>query len=335
MSALSISLLQLIACAALVLLAGIRLARYGDILATKTGLGGTWIGLVLMATVTSLPELITGASAVLVFDVPEIAVGDALGSCMFNLVILACLDFGRRVPLSATLHQGHVLSAGFGLVQLGGAALAMLAGPLAPTVGWVGLHSLVFLAVYGAATRTVSNFERSRISALAEEMTGEIRYRNVSRERTIVLFVLAAGVLVGAATYLPGAGAAVAQHTGLDQSFVGSLFVAVATSLPEVVVSVAAARIGALDMAASNLFGSNLFNVAVLGIDDILYRSGSLLATVSGAHTITATSAMIMTAVAVIGLTYRAQHKRYRLAWDALAMITVYLIATMLLWRQG
>ena len=159
-----------------------------------------------------------------------------------------------------------MLSAGFGLVQLGVAALVILAGPLAPAIGWVGLHSLVFLGVYAFAVRTIFDFEHTRVTELAEELTGEITYRDVSLRRVTVKYALAAAVLVGAAVFLPGAGAAVARET---------------------------------------------------------------------AHALTATAAMTMTAIAIIGLTYRAQRKRYRLSWDALAMIAVYVTTLMLLWYRA
>lgn len=81
------------ACNALIVFSGAKLSRYGDILAGKTGLGRTWIGVVLMASVTSLPELITGLGSVTYAGVPDIAVGDVLGSCAFNLLILAADDF--------------------------------------------------------------------------------------------------------------------------------------------------------------------------------------------------------------------------------------------------
>src|SRR5574341_1134667 len=88
--------LEFAACAGLIGYAGSRLSRYGDVIADKTGLGGTWIGLVLLATVTSLPELATGISSVTAAGVPNIALGDALGSTVFNLVLIVMLDFLHR-----------------------------------------------------------------------------------------------------------------------------------------------------------------------------------------------------------------------------------------------
>jgi len=108
-----------VVCTAVIVYAGSRLAKYGDIIAEKTGLGRAWIGLVLMAAVTSLPELITGISAVTFAGVPDIAVEDVLGSCVFNMLILAFLDaIYRPMPISAKAHQGNVLSAGFGILLL-------------------------------------------------------------------------------------------------------------------------------------------------------------------------------------------------------------------------
>jgi cation:H+ antiporter len=108
-----------IVCTSVIVYAGTRLSKYGDIIAEKTGLGRTWIGVVLMASVTSLPELVTGISSVTYADVPDIAVGDILGSCIFNMLILSFLDaIHRPTPISSKAHHGHVLSAGFGILLL-------------------------------------------------------------------------------------------------------------------------------------------------------------------------------------------------------------------------
>jgi cation:H+ antiporter len=335
MRPLAIVVAQFVVCSALIVGAGIRLSRYGDVLAEKTGLGTTWVGLLLLATVTSLPELVTGASSVLLFDVPDIAAGDVIGSCLFNLVILAMLDIRNPVPLSARIHQGHVLSAGFGVVQLGMVAMAIIAGPRVPVLGWLAAPSLLFVTVYILAVRMVSAHERTRVAEIADELSGEARYRDVTRRNAVLQFTAAAAVLVAAAGVLPGLAARLSVLTGLEQSFVGSMFVAISTSLPEVVVSLAAARIGAVDMAAANLFGSNLFNVAVLGIDDALYFRGPLLAAIQPAHLITLSGAIVMTGIAIIGLTVRAQRKRFRLSWDSIAILAVYVTSLALLARQS
>src|SRR3990170_3046522 len=108
--------IQFVLMATVIFYAGRQLARYGDILAEKTGLGRTWIGLVLVASTTSLPELFTGLSAS-VQSMPDIAVGDVLGPCMFNLVILSVMDALSKTPLVGLVQPGHALSIAFGVLM--------------------------------------------------------------------------------------------------------------------------------------------------------------------------------------------------------------------------
>lgn len=333
MSPLTTVSLQFAACAAVILVTGVRLSGLGQVIALRTGLGTTWVGLLLLATVTSLPELVTGASAVVVHDLPDIAAGDVVGSCLFNLLILALLDVRHPEPISARIHQGHVLSAGFGLVQFGLLGLALLAGTALPSIGWVGLVSPAFIAIYVIAMRSITAYERARVAEAVEELAGQ-HQTTMSLRAAGTQYAVVASVLVLAASLLPGLAAQISRLSSVGETFVGTAFVAAATSLPEVVVSVAAARIGALDMAAANLFGSNLFNVAILGIDDLLYLKGPLLTQVSSAHLITLLGAVLMTAIAIVGLTIRTRRKRFRISLDALAMVVVY-VGTMMLLASG
>lgn len=324
--------LQFVLCAAVILFAGVRLSRYGEVIARRTGVGGTWFGVVAMSAVTSLPELVTGASSILVFAVADIAAGDVIGSCMVNLVVLALLDVRDPDPLTARVHRGHVLVASFGILLFALAGLAILAGQGMPTIAWFGVHSLLFLAVYALAMHTIFHFEKRRMAEATGE-TAEAKAGEPTLRRAVVLYALNALLLFAAATWLPGVAERFSEETGVAQGFVGTVFVAIATSLPEIVVSVAAARIGALDMAVGNLFGSNLFNIAVLGFDDLLYTRGSLLADVSATHLYGLAGATAMSAVAVIGLTYRAERKRWRLSWGSLAMIVIWGAVLILLSR--
>ena len=118
-------------CLVVIGLAGARLSRYGDVIAEKTGLGRNWVGLVLMATVTSLPELVTGVSAVTVVGAPNIAIGDVLGSCVFNLLILVVVDYlYREESVYTRASRGHILAAGFGVVLIGLTGLSLILAPL-------------------------------------------------------------------------------------------------------------------------------------------------------------------------------------------------------------
>ncbi|MGE5215807.1 MAG: sodium:calcium antiporter [Chloroflexota bacterium] len=309
-----------------IVIAGTNLSKYGDVIAEKTGMGRTWVGIILMASVTSLPELITGVSSVTVFDLPNIAVGDIFGSCMFNLLILAAMDaLSGPTPISAKAHQGHVLAASFGVLMLGIAAISLNAGRNLPAVGWISPASLAIFLLYAVAMRMIFLFEKKRIAEFVEQKVEIAHERRISLRQACIRYAGNAVLVVGAATYLPYLGDQIAEVTGLGRTFVGSIFIALTTSLPELVVSVSALRLDAIDLVFGNLLGSNLFNLAILALDDVLYSQAPLFTTAAPGHIVTANAAMAMTAIAVIGLTYRVSKKRFLFAWDSLAIGIIYL----------
>ena len=320
--------LQLAVVSGVIVFAGSKLSKYGDVIAEKTGMGRTWIGVVLMASVTSLPELITGVSAVTLFDVPNIAVGNILGACMFNMLTIALLDIlSGSTPISARAHQGQVLAAGFGILLLGVASMNIAAGGKMPALGWVGFYSVAFFLIYGIAMRTVFLFEKRRIAEFVHEKAEAARYDSIAVGKAYRNYAINAALVIGAAVYLPHLGAQIATATGLGETFVGTTLIALTTTLPEIVVSIAALRIDAADLVYGNLLGSNLFNMASLALDDLLYFKGPLLSAAAPGHIVTANAAAAMTAVAVVGLTYRVSKKRFLFAWDSLAIVVVYVYA--------
>jgi cation:H+ antiporter len=322
--------LQFLATAVVIVVAGVRLARYGDVLGEKTGLGRSWIGVVLLAATTSLPELFTGFGATALAALPDIALGDVLGSCMFNLLILSVMDAVQPEPISARAHQGHALSIGFGLVLVGVAGMGLVADHRLPAIGWIGLYTPALIAVYFVAMRVVFAHERNRRAQETQEVAQELQYRAITPRSALVQYSLAAIAVVAAALWLPRLGAELARQTGLGEAFVGSLFVAITTSLPEIVVSLAAVRIGALDLGIGNVLGSNLFNLLILGLDDVFYRQGPLLADAATSHSISIVAIVIMKGSFLIGLTYKVMTKRFVVAWDTGAIAAVYVIAVAL-----
>jgi cation:H+ antiporter len=327
--------LQFVVCTTLIVFSGSRLSQYGDVIAEKTGMGQTWIGVILMASVTSLPELITGISSVTVYNLPNIAAGDVLGSCMFNLVILAALDIGRRqAPISSLAHQGQILTAAFGIVLLGLTSIGILAADSIPALGWISIASFFLLGLYLAGMRIIFRYERRRISEFLSAVVEEGRYDHIPKSAAYRRFVLYAAIIVAAATYLPHIADEIATSSGLGRTFVGSIFVALATSLPEVVVSRAALRMGAVDLAVGNILGSNLFNIAILAIDDAAYLHGPILSHVSGSHTLTAVAAMTMTAVMMLALVYRSKKKILAISWESLGVFFIYAVTGLLLFLK-
>jgi cation:H+ antiporter len=329
--------LSLLACLAVIGVAGVRLSRNGDIIAEKSGLSRGWVGLILLASVTSLPELVTGLSAVTIADVPDIAVGNILGACIFNLGFIVVLDFlYRKESIYTRARQGNVLAAGFGIVLIGFAGFNLLlyrAGTI-PSIGHVGLYTPVILLLYLLAMRTLYRYEQSQLTEFVEERA-EL-YPQVSLRQAIRSYVVAALAVVAAGVWLPYIAGDLAEAMGWQQSFVGTLFVAAVTTAPEIVVTVSALRMGAVDLAIGNLFGSNLFNVAILAIDDLAYLPGPLFADVSISHVASAFSAIMMSGLAVVGLILRPPSRVFRtVSWVSLLLLVVYLLNTLFLYLYG
>jgi cation:H+ antiporter len=143
---------------------------------------------------------------------------------------------------------------------------------------------------------------------------------------------MAATLVVAAAIWLPRLGSDLARRTGMGDAFVGSLFIALTTSLPEIVVSLAAVRMGSVDLGVANVLGSNLFNFAILGLDDLFYRDGPILRDAAPGHLVTVCALVMMNGAFLVGLTYRALSKRFAIAWDTGAIAAIYTAAIALLY---
>ncbi len=329
--------LSLLASLAVIGVAGVRLSRNGDIIAEKSGLSRGWVGLIMLASVTSLPELVTGLSAVTVANVPDIAVGNILGACIFNLGFIVVLDFlYRKESIFTRARQGNVLAAGYGIVLIGvaGFNLLLYRGETVPSIGHVGLYTPVILLLYLLAMRTLYRYEQLQLTDFVEDRA-EL-YPHISLKQAVRSYVVAALAVVAAGVWLPYIAAGLAEAMGWQQSFVGTLFVAAVTTAPEIVVTVSALRMGAVDLAIGNLFGSNLFNIAILAIDDLAYLPGPLFADVSISHAASAFSAMMMSGLAVVGLILRPASRVYRtVSWVSLLLLVVYLLNTLFLYLYG
>jgi cation:H+ antiporter len=320
--------LVFVASGAVVVLAGTRLARHADAIAEATRLGRLWIGSVLLAAATSLPELTTDVSAVRL-GAPDLAVGDLFGSSMANMLILALVDLlppRRKVLQRATLD--HALSASLAISVNALAAVLVVLRP-ERTVLSVGPGSLLLALVYLAGTRAV--YRQARREGPAIEAEGPAR-RVVSR--AVRGFALAALAVFVAAPAFAWSARGIAQVTGLGNTFVGTWLLGVSTSLPELVASVAAVRLGAFDLAVGNLFGSNAFNMAIFVALDAA-QPGSLFAAIEPSHALSALFAVILMSVGVAAIVYRAERRFAMLEPDSLLMVLAYALGICLLYAHA
>lgn len=318
--------LWFVLCLAIILLAGTRLAKYGDAIAEKTGLGRVWIGAVLIAVVTTMPEMVTSVSSVALVRSPDMALGTLLGSCCFNILILAVLDiFHRRTPVLSEASPRHVMTAGWGLMLIGVAAAGMIAATRywSPVLGWLGVPSVAILVLYLLGMWLIFRSERSHQSHSREAATSV--YEWVTSRAVGIRFALAAGAVIAAGIWLSFIGDEISATTGLGGTFVGTLFLAMTTSAPELVVVITALRMGAVDLAVGDVLGANMLNMAFIAAIDVANGEGSVLSVVSGGHLVIAFVAMAMTLLVMTGLRFRQRRKAFGVAsWYVPVLIALY-----------
>lgn len=317
------SILLFAALASLIFLSGKKLSVYGDMIARHLGLGRAWIGLVLMASVTSLPELSVGISSAALAGSADLALGDVMGSCVFNLFILSLLDvFVRGEPLLFKASPSHMLAAALSIILVALVGMGLFLPTSLTIIRWIGLSSILFIAVYFVSMRLIYFYEAKLLLAQVAKEAEPIP--PITLRKAALLYAANALVVIGAALFLPGIAQNIAIASGLGESFVGTLFLAASTSLPEAAVSISAVRMGAFDLAVGNLIGSNLFNILILAVDDVFYTRGYLLKDASDDNLVSVFSVIIMTGVTIAGLVYRSTRKVFLLAWDALLIAVVY-----------
>ncbi len=328
--------IEFLLCLVIILFAGTRLARYGDIIAEKTGLGGIWVGLVLLAAITSVPEIATGVSSAALVGSADLAVGTLFGSNLFNLAILALLDaFHPYTPILSLVSSRHRLLTGGVIVITAVAGASVLAGEALSgiSLGWLGVPSIAILLFYLLVVRRISRLERNEPPP---PPAASPRYREVSIRGVWLKFALAAAAVIGAGIWVSFLGDEIAQVTGWDTSFVGSLFLAISTSMPELVVTFAALRLGAIDMAVADILGSNMFNMAIIFPVDLFYTREAILSAASSVHVITAAAGVAMSLMVILGLYFRQRRKTFRIfSWYGIALFVLYLAGFYMLFSAG
>lgn len=315
--------------AAMIVIAATQLAKYGDIIAVRTRLGGMFIGILLLAGATSLPEILTTISS-LSQGVPNLAAGNLLGSNMSNMVILAVIDLAgqqQRILRKAALK--HALSGSL-TVLLVAMVMFFILARIDVQIGWVGLDSILLMLAYGVAIYLI----QQNASPLVAIET-EIPEKFPSLRRGLLGFLIAAGVLAVITPMMVRSSTAIAEVTGLGTSFVGTTLVAIVTSLPEMVTTLAALKIGADDMAIANLFGSNMFNMFALGLTDVFFVQGRFLSVIDPSFLLVSVIGLIMTVIALVGNLARIERRLFFLEVDALALILLYGGGLWLLYARG
>jgi cation:H+ antiporter len=303
--------------AAIVIAAGTGLARFADALAAKTRMGALWFGAVVVAFVTSLPELVVDASAVRRGAV-DLALGDLMGSSMANMAILAAVTLafaGRRLLQRAAIE--HALTASLAIV-LTCLALFFMDAPSHWLIGGVGVGPLVIAPAFAIGTYFLR--ERQTGSHLSH---GELPVE-MPLTRALAGFALAAAAIVVAGPFLAESADKLAEETGAGETFFGSFALAVVTSLPELSVSIAAIRFGAINLAIGNLLGSNATNMVLLLPLELVSPTPNILSSAGPDLRVAGTLAVALMAIGIASIVLKADRGRVPVDIAAILMLAVY-----------
>ena len=322
-------ILQFLALSLVIVAAGTWLARSAGQLSEVTRLGHSFGGLVLLAGATSLPELSVGWSAVHL-GADDLAVGGLIGSSLFNLLILAVLDLLTRTRgqmLSRTA-AAHTISAIASILLT-----AIILVFLQLKTGWVwwgiGPGSVIVVLGYLFTLRLVYFDQQWALSESEAEPTPKARdWRPIT-----AAYIAGAAIVFFVAPLVTSTAEHLAEQSGLGHTFFGTAFLSAVTSLPEAVTTLAAIRMGQTDLAVGNIFGSNAFNMVLIGVIDAASPT-PLLTVAAPAHSITATAAILVTAVTSLGLLYRAERRWWIIEPDALLVIFLVLASLAVVYAQ-
>lgn len=325
-------ILVFVGAAVVVGIGGTILARTGDAIAQETGLGGLTVGLLLLSLATSLPEVATSTSAAAT-GAPDLAISNYLGSNMANMAVLAIVDLlsRRKVFPLVELAQARVATGAVILTALVGLAILLQDGR---TIGPLGYDTVIITVTFLAiliwirrAPAEIRGMPAATVDATSTDTPGVLVARDRRRLRRALLgFGIGALVTLASAPVLAIAAEEIASLTGIGQTFMGAAFLAMATSAPELVASVAAVRIGAADLAVGNLFGSNLFNMGIIFTADLAYPSGAILASVSPVEEVVALGAIILTGLGLAAVLHGTETRPFRIEPDALLILVVYVV---------
>ena len=254
--------------AAAITVLSIKAADYVDLIDKKTSLSGAFIGGILLSAVTSLPELFTSLSSTLLLDEPGLCLGNILGSDLFNLAVLAVLIvvFNRSFATAEIAHS-HQNVLWLLLVAYSAVALNML-GVLSMELFTVSITSIILVACYAASVKYLSNEDSGEDN---EEDTNPLTLKQVlCRFALVAVGIVVLSILISQLTDM------LAEELNLGKSLAGALFMGVATSLPELSSTIALFRKKCFDIAVGNIVGSNIFNLIILSLADLLYAGTGL-----------------------------------------------------------
>lgn len=316
-------------------MAGTRLAIYGDELSERLDLSREFIGLIFLATVTELPEIVTTATAALSGNA-SLVLGNLFGGITMNTAILAVIDFFvvRHALTSWPRKPNHALLAVLLIVLLALLLAVTFVGDVEVVLN-IGLAAICLSACYPIVIALLRKFDGRDswapidLPEYSERETGVLLNENhleKTSTRLLILYaIMTSLVILIAGVALAITADSIAEKSSFGSSFIGVTLLAAATSLPELSTTLAAARIGAYTMAISNIFGSNLIMLALILPSDLAYRDGPILSQADPVSQFSIAIGIVVTAIYVVGILIRRTPTWFGAGLDSWLVMVTYI----------
>ncbi len=314
--------------AACVLYAGRKLTLQGEELAEQTGLAHAFIGVILLGFITSLPELISTIGASTLVHSPNLALGNIFGSNCCNLAILAMLGIVNLAPEKCpyTLNNDNLLTVFLSFIMIVLASMAVLMHGRWH-LGHIDIFSLAIGTVYLAGLKFLYHFQSNTSPAEGcSKDTFEHQPQLDEKGQLKKKILITASIIVVASLVLSYTAGQIARTTGWGSTFVGNTLLAIATSLPEMVVTFCAVRLGSFALAAGNIFGSNIFNIAILAVADFFYFPGSLYGKAHVSQVLVTLLAILLSSLYLFSSLYGDRKRIFGINPGTAAIVLFYIL---------
>jgi cation:H+ antiporter len=323
-----------VAAAAIVWFAGRHVVRQADALEVRTGAGEALIGMLLLGFITALPELSVTVTASLAGNA-SLAVNNLLGGMSLNVALLAASDAAvrREALTSAVASPTPLLQGSLVVVLLALVGSATVVGDVA--LFGVGAWTIAIAAAYLACLWLIrrTRGRRTWVPEGVRPQPQEERHESRSVARILASAAAGAAFILAAGYVLARSGDTIAEQTGLGASFFAAAFLAAATSLPEISIVFSAVRMRRFEMAIGDIFGANLFCLALLLAVDAAYDGPPVLNEVGAFSTLAALLGILATGLFLAGLLERRHRMVLRMGLDSIAVLAAYAAGLLLLYR--
>ncbi len=333
---LPLGILIFLAAAVVIAIFGVRMTHVARQLAIRTRMGEALMGTVFIGASTSLSGIMTSVTTAS-YGYAELSVSNALGGIAAQMLFLAIADmFYRKANLEhAAASAENLMMTAFLIILLS----ILLFATTVPHISIYSIHPasplLIIFYLFSihilARTHQMPMWVPKNTRDTRHESTNKLSRRVPGVEKLWIQFAICAAMVAAAGWVLAQTGMQISQQTGLSQGVVGGVFTAISTSLPELVIAVAAVRMKSLTLAVGDIVGGNLFDTLFIAVSDFAYREGAIYAAISSTETTWLAITLIMSGILMVGLLHRERHGPGNIGWESVLLITVYLLGLLAL----